>query len=349
MTTSIRGGAVGEWPAEELEDVETCPACGARDRHPFYDGLSDRLFDVPGLWRLMRCADCGSAYLDRRPNEVSIGRAYAAYYTHGIAPPARPGGPRKALLQAYLNAKWGYDLHPSVPLGRLIGALVPLRAAVADRELRHQRSQPGGRLLDVGAGNGAFVAYARRLGWDAEGIDPDGAAVATASDHGIPVRLGTLADLGETDAETFDAVTLSHVIEHLHDPARDLRGIRRLLAPGGRVWIATPNLASLGHRLFRADWAGLDPPRHLVLFTIESLQRLLRLTGFELEAVPRPAPTASVMFSHSGAIRDGRPPGDGPDRGARSLRVRAAAADSLAYASPRLAEEMVVIGRRGDR
>ena len=337
---------MGEWPAEELEDVESCPACGARDRHLFYDGLSDRLFDAPGWWRLMRCADCGSAYLDPRPTEASIGRAYAAYYTHGVAPPARPSGTRKVLLQAYLNAKWGYDLHPSLPFGRLIGALVPLRAAVADRELRHQRNQPGGRLLDVGAGNGAFVAYARRLGWDAEGIDPDVPAVRTASEHGIPVRLGTLADLAEADAERFDAVTLSHVIEHLHDPVRELQRIHRLLTPEGRLWIATPNLGSLGQRLFRHNWVNLDPPRHITLFTTQSLRGLLRRTGFEPWLAPRPAPTAWPTFRPSGAIRDGRTQDQGPSRGHGSLRVRAAAADRFAYASPELAEELVIFASR---
>ena len=92
-----------------------------------------------------------------------------------------------------------------------------------------------------------------RLGWDAEGIDPDAGAVATARDNGIPVTLGTLSDVVEKETGKFRAVTLSHVIEHLHDPVGELRRIHRLLAPGGRVWIATPNLQSLGHRLFRRD------------------------------------------------------------------------------------------------
>jgi SAM-dependent methyltransferase len=338
---------VAEWPPDELEAVAHCPACGATDRTVLYEGLSDRLFEAaPGAWRLLRCGGCGSAYLDPRPTEASIGHAYATYYTHGAEPPAAPGGPRRALQNAYINARWGYALRPAPPIGGLIGAIVPLRAAIADRELRHQPCVPGGRLLDVGAGNGALVAYARRFGWDAAGIDPDAAAVATARDQGIPMKLGTLADVEETAAGTFDSVTLSHVIEHLHDPARDLRRIHRLLAPNGRVWIATPNLEALGHRLFGRDWVGLDPPRHLVLFTTASLQGLLRRAGFVPEPTPRPAPTAWAAFSPSGALRDGCPPDDGPQRGRRWLRARAVLADRLAYASPKLAEELLVIAAR---
>lgn len=348
MAASNRGRAsVGEWPSDELEAMAHCPACGSCDRALLYDGLSDRLFEAaPGVWRLLRCRGCGSAYLDPRPTETSIGRAYASYYTHGVDPPAATDGPRQALLNAYLNARWAYKLHPAPPLGRMIGALVPMRAAIADRELRHQRNVAEGRLLDVGAGNGAFVAYARRLGWDAEGIDPDAAAVATAREHRIPVRLGTLADMSDRGDGMFHSVTLSHVIEHLHAPAQELRRIHRLLAPNGRVWIATPNLESLGHRLFRRHWVGLDPPRHLVLFTTESLQRLLRRTGFDPAPSPRPAPTAWPTFSPSGAIRDGCPVDHGPITGRRSLKARAALADRLAYASPRLTEELVVIARR---
>lgn len=336
-----------EWPREELETIGSCPACGGRHRWLLYDGLSDRLFDAaPGAWALLRCGHCGSAYLDPRPTEASIGRAYTAYYTHGEEPPAAPGGVRRALQNAYLNARWGYELRPTLPVGRLIGALVPIRATIANREVRHQRYQPGGRLLDVGAGNGAFVQYARRLGWDAQGIDPDANAVAAARDRGIPLNLGTLADLEDAAAGTYASVTLSHVIEHLHDPERDLRRIHRLLAPNGRVWIATPNLEALGHRLFHRDWVGLDPPRHLVLFTRASLNRLLERTGFVPDPPPRPAPGAWAAFSPSGALRDGCSPDDGPRRGRRSLKMRATLADRLAYAWPRFADEMVVIARR---
>ncbi len=343
------GGTASDrnWPTSDLEPVESCSVCGATDRALLYEGLRDRLFGVaPGVWRLVRCGQCGSAYLDPRPTEASIARAYEGYYTHGAEPPAPPGDARRALLNSYLNARWGYTLRPALPVGHAIEVLVPMRAAIADRELRHQRSQPGARLLDVGAGNGAFVAYARRHGWDAEGIDPDASAVATARDQGIPVRVGTLADLEDVADGTYASVTLSHVIEHLHDPVRELRRIHRLLAPHGQVWIATPNLQALGHRLFGRDWVGLDPPRHLVLFTTASLEAALRRAGFVPDPTPLPAPGAWAAFSPSGALRDGCAQADGPRTGRRSLRARAALADRVAHSSPRLAEELVVIARR---
>jgi len=75
-------------------------------------------------------------------------------------------------------------------------------------------------------------------------------------------------------------ITLSHVIEHVHDPLKLLRQCFELLAPGGRLWLQTPNLRSLGHAVFGPAWRGLEPPRHLVLFDRATLMAALAGAGF---------------------------------------------------------------------
>jgi SAM-dependent methyltransferase len=339
----------GDWPAEGLEAVTACPVCGGGDREVLHSGLRDRAFRAaPGSWTLIRCGGCRSAYLDPRPTPETLELAYRSYYTHGAAAPPPPvGRVRQGLAGDYRRARFGYAQGPAIPGGRLIPRVAPSRGALVAREIRHLPATPGGRLLDVGCGSGAFLAQMAELGWRTEGIDPDPAAVAGAREAGLSVTQGTLADLDPAEhAGAFDAITLSHVIEHLHDPAGDLRRIDLLLRPGGLLWIATPNLEALGLRRFGPAWLGLDPPRHLVLFTRASLERLVRGAGLEPLPPPPASPHAWQMFSQSAAIAQGRLPDEGPAHGARRLRALAAIADRLAQRDVRRAEELVMIARR---
>jgi 2-polyprenyl-3-methyl-5-hydroxy-6-metoxy-1,4-benzoquinol methylase len=344
-----------QWPPEQLEAVPACPVCGVAERSVLFDGLTDRVFGAaPGSWRLVRCAGCASGYLDPRPTPASIGRAYEVYYTHGEVKGAAPRVAlhdlRQALANDHLRARWGYEVEPAATGGRLLARLFPLRGATVDREIRHLPARSGARLLDVGSGDGAAIARLRTLGWDAEGLDPDPDASRVAANAGIKVTRGTLADLDgdEAAAGAYDAVTLSHVIEHLHDPAGDLERIHRLLKPGGLLWIATPNLEALGRRRFGRSWVGLDPPRHLVIFTTASLDALLRRTGFEPEPTPRPAPMAWLSFRPSAAISEGRSMDANPERSRRRLRALAVLADRLATREPRHADELIAVARRRD-
>jgi SAM-dependent methyltransferase len=296
----------------------------------------------------MRCRGCRSAYLDPRPTPQTIELAYHSYYTHvSAAPPPSVGRLRQGLANDHRRARWGYAEGPIVRGGRLIARVAPSRGAIVDREIRHLPATPGGRLLDVGCGSGAFLIQMRSLGWRAEGIDPDPTAIASARKAGLAVTQATLADLDLGAHEgAFDAVTLSHVVEHLHDPAADLRRVNRLLRPGGLLWIATPNLEGLGLRRFGRDWLGLDPPRHLVLFTPASLERLVRVSGFEVLPGPPAAPLAGLMFTQSEAIAQGRLPFEGPVRSRLQVKALAKVADWISLRNGRYADELVLIARR---
>lgn len=278
------------WPAHGLETVARCPACGSVERDLLFDDLCDAIFFVaPGRWTMWRCATCRSGYLDPRPDAASIGLAYTRYYTHEEpwvpAPPANAlQKVRAGLANGYRNRRYGTRSQPSFAFGYPLGRLVrPLAepSDVAFRFLERRRTDPDTpRLLDVGCGGGAFLAAAREAGWEAIGIDFDPKAVESARGRGIEVYLGGLETVAD-QAGRYDAVTLSHVIEHLHDPAGALRTIRHILRPGGRLYVETPNLDAIGRRLYGRDWRGLEPPRHLVLFNRSGLAALLARAGFE--------------------------------------------------------------------
>lgn len=276
------------WPVEDLETVPNCPVCVAAERELLYTGLTDRVFGLtPGKWTLYRCASCRSAWLDPRPNKSSIGRAYEDYVTHVADDDISvlPTNPLIRWLHAwindYKNARYGLKRVPAVKGGRWLVALVPSIRAKADAQCRHlpQRPESGRRLLDVGFGNGGFLKLAGKMGWSAQGIDFDAKAVEVARAQGLDVHCASVDDLLRQDAQ-YDVITMSHVIEHVHDPIQLLGTLYRLLKPGGHLWLETPNLESSGAKRFGPDWMALDPPRHLLLFNACSLRMSLEKAGF---------------------------------------------------------------------
>jgi SAM-dependent methyltransferase len=279
---------VTQWSRDDVEDVRECPFCLSQRRTTLYEGLEDRLFGVRGRWRLRRCEDCSGAYLDPRPREDLLGRLYETYYTHeGPAGPPEGGSRtrrvRRALRNGYLNAALGYSLTPAPTLSRLGVGPFPARrrkARLLVRDLPYREGR--GRLLDVGCGDGSFLVTMSWAGWHAEGLEPDARAVAAARDRGLVVHHGTLDDV-ELSVGSFDAITLSHVFEHLARPLEALERCRALLRPDGLLWIATPNLGSPGHHRYGRDWIGIDAPRHFAIPTITSLRHAFASARFDVQ------------------------------------------------------------------
>jgi 2-polyprenyl-3-methyl-5-hydroxy-6-metoxy-1,4-benzoquinol methylase len=150
-----------------------------------------------------------------------------------------------------------------------------------------------GSLLDVGCGSGEFAASMRRGGWTVRGTDFDPSAAASARQlHGVTVDIGDLREIQYGD-ESFDAITARHVIEHVRDPLGFLTECWRLLKPGGKLVLTTPNAGSLGHRYFGSRWRGLEQPRHLFVFDATAMGALFLGAGIE---------TVDVFTSAQGAI-----------------------------------------------
>lgn len=346
------------WPAADLEHIAACPVCGSGQRESLHSALSDEIFHAPGLWTLWRCRTCTAAWLDPRPTPQSIVRAYETYYTHrgAVRRPRFESAAQSGLaglVQLFrngeLNRRFGYRRKPALRpawLSNVCAALLPGEIARLGRHIR-QLPPPRAscsRLLDVGAGNGEFLIEADALGYLAEGLEFDARAAAAARQAGLAVRVGAIHDV-QLDACAYEQVTLNHVIEHLHDPVGVLRELHRILAPGGRIWVQTPNLDACGHVEFGAHWRGLEPPRHLVLFELQSLHTALDLAGFTgLELLP-PAPEAKSYYRRSLAMSHGLPEeGERNPYWNRRWIRRARHADRVARRDPRRGESITLVG-----
>jgi len=241
--------------------------------------------NAPGCWNLNRCtnSDCGLVWIDPMPDAATLSKAYETYYTH--TPNSGVSRLRRLYLRArnsYIRRRFGYPATENSWLVRVIGALLaalPHRRIGMDAMAMWLPWQPGGKLLEIGCGNGDRLALFRDMGWKVSGIEPDVGAAQLAIAKGLDVSQATLLP-GLFPAASFDAILMSHVIEHVPDPQQTIRECHRLLRPGGVLVMLTPNTDSLGHRWFGKNWLHLDPPRHLHLFNCRNLSKLCSDEGF---------------------------------------------------------------------
>jgi len=294
------------------EPKPTCYICGS-DGRVLYQGLKDRLFGAPGMWSLKQCGgnpSCGLVWLDPMPVERDIGKLYATYFTHEtqtVSGMSNITSYRKKIKDAVLSHAFDYTERapngPAVVFGYLAAQSRFLRERIG-RSLMWLNGVRRGRLLDIGCGNGRFLVRMRDLGWEAVGFEPDTEAARIGRErYGLEIYSRALEDVGSSE-DLFDAVTLGHVIEHLPDPLQTLGTANRLLKEGGRIVIATPNTASLGHRWFRQTWRGLEAPRHLFLFSPNALRKTVEKAGFKTSFLWTYSGSAAKIWAKSCAIKN---------------------------------------------
>lgn len=141
-----------------------------------------------------------------------------------------------------------------------------------------------GVLLDVGAGTGAFAFTMQQAGWKITGLEPDETARANALKN-YKLQLKELETLHQLPDSTFDAITLWHVLEHVHDLHFYLEKFAKILKPSGRLVIAVPNFTSYDAKTYKQYWAAYDVPRHLYHFSPKSMKILLEQKGFVIETI----------------------------------------------------------------
>jgi SAM-dependent methyltransferase len=224
-----------------------CAVCGAESPRPKH-----RKRDV----EILECRACGLAFWNPSPAHRAEDVYDAAYF-------------------ADASAGHGYDDY---------GDLEPvLRLNFSRRLARIPRPRPGARLLDIGAAFGFAVLEARDAGWEATGLEISTAAAGNAGAAAVGRVVVADAHRAPFATESFDAVTLWDVLEHLSDPHAAVAEVARLLRPGGRLVLTTGDIGSLVARLSGARWHLYTIPEHLFFYSRRSLRLLLEAHGFRVE------------------------------------------------------------------
>ena len=238
-----------------------CPLClsvaGAQPEpdKTWFSGFRDGL-------ELVRCRDCSLVYLQ--------GHETGAVYTRD------DDYVRARILETYNEPPPEQN-----PLFR-------------DRLERAGAQVHGRRVLDVGCGNGAFLAEAKTMGWHPHGLDTATTARELLAPHGIEVSLTDAVEFLREHPTSFDLIHMNHSLEHIPAAAETVVAARSALAPGGLLYVEVPNefdnlvyrsLELLGRKrkegsLFGRSRAPSFASPHLYFFNKKSLERLARRAGF---------------------------------------------------------------------
>lgn len=204
---------------------------------------------------MRRCLECSLVFTYPQPESEQVAARYSGHWFEGEYLPSYGVDPRRPNID-----------HLAPRFDRKLDTLERFRAS--------------GRILDVGAGAGLFLARAAQRGWSVSGVElSDFGPRFAKANFGLDIFCGTLEAAAFPDKH-FDVVILQDTIEHVPDPAGMLREIRRILRTGGALVISTPNFDALGRIVTGDDWALISPAEHLFLFSRRSLRRALEQAGF---------------------------------------------------------------------
>lgn len=281
----------------------TCPVCGGEARYDFSG--RDLMFGLFRRHDYHRCTQCDCVFHHPMPSPQEIAAFYPPHY--GVYDETKQSRPPGLVKRTVLGCRHGYGHLLKGALERAVGLL-----AAPFVRLDTPDFVEGGRLLDVGCGNGRFLAGMRTLGWQVQGVEFSEDGVRACRKAQLPVHHGDLAS-ARFDEGSFDVVTVRHVIEHIPDPLPFVAELARVLKPGGLLVIETPNSAALGQSWFTMNWYANDVPRHLVMFAPATLDRLLGKEGL-VQARLRLETTPKVFLNSLDYVMD--------NRGRPSKRVR---------------------------
>jgi 2-polyprenyl-3-methyl-5-hydroxy-6-metoxy-1,4-benzoquinol methylase len=233
-----------------------CPVCNSTNIDPLLT-VKDHSVSKEDfvIWQ---CRDCTLRFTQDVPDEDSITLYYASP---------------------------DYISHSNTSKGLLNSLYQSVRKLTLEQKARFiiSETKEKGKVLDIGAGIGAFLSVMNEKGWEITGIEPDEGARHNAQEL-FNLSLQEPSSLFALRPNHYDAITLWHVLEHVHRLHNYMEQLKSLLAIGGKIFIAVPNYSSVDAAAYRNYWAAYDVPRHLYHFTPKAITSLANQHGLRVIA-----------------------------------------------------------------
>jgi 2-polyprenyl-3-methyl-5-hydroxy-6-metoxy-1,4-benzoquinol methylase len=257
----------------------SCPVCKSGEINPLLK-VTDYTVSKEE-YTVWQCGQCTLRFTQDVPSEASIGPYYKSpdYISH-------------------TNTSQGL-------VNKLYQSVRKYTLKQKSKFIADQTGIIGGKLLDVGCGTGAFLDVMKKEGWEVIGLEPDEEARELARKL-YRLTVFESSQLNQLPSSGFDAITLWHVLEHVHDLHNYVEQLKNILKPAGKLFIAVPNYQSLDAQIYRRAWAAYDVPRHLYHFTPKSIEVLMKGHGLKVKAVQPMWFDAFYISMLSSKYRSGR-------------------------------------------
>lgn len=251
-----------------MQELTSCTLCGSTNLMHAINDVPDIFGSHDERFKYDRCQNCKVLILNPRVSESEISSYYSDYYTHSE-------NKRRPLYRILINQI-------------LLGLNVSWRCVkvwAPNDCIPHLFGRKRKNILDFGCGSGSNLFFLKALRFNVCGFETDENLVKKLRDLGLRVY----DDIDDVPEE-LDGVILNHVIEHVYDPLTVISKLSHKLKVNGLIYIATPSADSGLLKVYKNYWRGLEAPRHLYIFTFESILKVLSDNGFEAQLIKTKSP-----------------------------------------------------------
>ncbi len=237
----------------QLRNIEKCPICRGESQQEFIEAEDH---NVSNDWfKIVECVACSFRFTNPIPTEETIGDYYKSenYVSHS--------GTKKGFVNRVYH-------------------IVRSRAIKQKENLAAKYSKEK-TILDIGCGTGDFLGYCKSQNWKTLGLEPDQSARKIALESNA-IEAKVLNHLYEIEENTFDVISMWHVLEHVYNLNDDIEQYRKILKKDGTLIVAVPNCSSKDADHYKSTWAAYDLPIHLYHFRPDNMKQLFSKHGMEV-------------------------------------------------------------------